>query len=745
MNANPQNTSTSPTSAHSRNPIVRSVVGFILFLVVALTAYSIYMALYEPDPQETVILGQTKIASGSRTGLRVLVRNRLSGRPVRGTRVELSLRGKTAGIVKLGTFQTDSNGSLVDAINIPEIPAGEYQLIVDATSSLGRDHVVKKVDVQRPARVLLSSDKPVYQPGQTIHLRSLILDGRTEKPFSNEQVTYEISDAKGNKVFKETRTTSAFGIASADFVLASELNPGRYEIRALAGATSTERTIEIKRYILPKFKIQITTDKPCYLPGETVSGWVLANYFFGKPVGDATVKLTAATFQEKPVVVGEQQGRTNAAGKYSFQFVLPDFFVGMPQNNEQAFLDLTAEVRDTPGHVEEKALSLSVAQNELEVTAIPEAGALIPGVENILYVLTAYPDGRPVACKVFLNGTSHQSDAQGVCEVKLVPTDVNQSFEIQALDQAGKKRRLTYRSNRTTPAFLLRSDKAVYQAGQTARISVFSPDKNNTVFIDVIKDGQTVLTKSISLNNHKAEYALGLPVSLVGALKLNAYVITESGEDRGCSRIIYVNPALGLQITARLSQAVYRPGEIAKLDFSVTDAEGNPAPAALGIVAVDESVFALHENRPGLLKQFLDVEGQLLKPRYQIKFFDYPAQLFETQNQTQAAAYLASLEESRAGPSLDGLVRNGYIPQRLIEQVRAMRGTPAYEKYRSDPQYADAVRLLEGGQESTVSANRPARLSFKRWRPIARRTSRVFSGASRLDFSACSSSLRFCC
>src|SRR5439155_252935 len=147
-----------------------------------------------------------------------------------------------------------------------------------------------------------------------------------------------------------------------------------------------------------------------------------------------------------------------------------------------------------------------------------------------------------------------------------------------------------------------------------------------------------------------------------------------------------------------LSQAVYRPGEIAKLDFSVTDAEGNPAPAALGIVAVDESVFALHENRPGLLKQFLDVEGQLLKPRYQIKFFDYPAQLFETQNQTQAAAYLASLEESRAGPSLDGLVRNGYIPQRLIEQVRAMRGTPAYEKYRSDPQYADAVRLLEGGQ-----------------------------------------------
>jgi len=58
------------------------------------------------------------------------------------------------------------------------------------------------------------------------------------------------------------------------------------------------------------------------------------------------------------VVVSDQQGRTDAAGKYSFQFVLPDFFVGMLQKNEQAFLDLTAEVRDTAGHVEAKALSL---------------------------------------------------------------------------------------------------------------------------------------------------------------------------------------------------------------------------------------------------------------------------------------------------------------------------------------------------------------------------------------------------
>src|ERR1051326_3338461 len=702
MNATPQYSPTSQPSGPARphNSIFISVVGIVLLLVASVAAYSIYIAVHEPDLQETVILGQTRIASGSPAGLRVLVRNRTSGKPVEGAKVELSLRGKSARTVRLGTFQTDSKGSLVDSISIPEIPPGEYQLIVQAASSLGRDQVVQKVDVQHPARILLSPDKPIYQPGQTMHLRSLILNGRTEKPFAAEAVTFEISDPKGNKVFKETRKASGFGIASVDFVLASELNLGRYEIRALAGATSTERTIEVKRYVLPKVKTQIATDKTCYLPGETVSGSVTVNYFFGKPVGDATVKLTAATFQERPVVLSEHQGRTDGTGKYSFQFALPDFLVGMPQKNEQAFLDLTAEVRDTAGHVEEKTLSLAVSKHELAVTAIPEAGALVPGVENVLYVLTAYPDGRPAVCRVFLDGTSHQSDAQGLCEIKLVPADINQQFELQALDQAGRKRKLMYRSetNRLTPTFLLRSDKAIYQAGQTARITVLSREKNNTVFIDVIKDRQTVLTKSISSKNHKAEYALALPASLVGALKLNAYVITENGEDRGCSRIICVNPAWGLQIAANLSQAIYRPGEIARLDFSVTDAEGRPAPAALGIAAVDGSVFALHENRPGLLKQFLDVEGELLKPRYQIKFFDHPSQLFETQNQTRAAAYLASLEEQRSGPSLDELVKSGYITQRLVEQARAMRGMPAYEKYRTDPQHAAAVRLLEGAQ-----------------------------------------------
>ena len=686
-------------NARPRNPIMRLTVGVILTFVLAVVAYSIYVAEHEPDPQETVVLGQTKLAAGSPAALRILVRNCVSGKPVNGAVVELSLRGKDS-TVKLGAFLTDVAGSIAAPIAIPDLPPGPYELILESKSSLGRDRVVKKVELQHPARVLLSSDKPLYQPGQTIHLRSLSLNGRSQKPLAGEAVTFAVKDPKGNQVFQETRPSSKFGIASVDFVLASELNLGRYEVSATAGAAATERTVEVKRYVLPKFKIHLAAGQPYYLPGQTVSGSVQANYFFGRPVSGATVRLTATTSQEQPVVIQELQGRTDGDGKYSFQFALPDFLAGLPQPHEPACLDLKAELRDPAQQVAETTLSLSVARSVLELTAVPEAGALVPGIENLLYVLTAYPDGRPAVCRVFVDGTAYQSDAQGVSLIRLVPQAAYRPIDIQAIDSGGTRARTAYLpdTNAPTPAFLLRSDQAVYQAGQSARITIVSPEKQNTVFIDVLKDNQTVLTRSVALENHQASYSLALPPALVGTLKLNAYLITQTGEDRGCSRTIYVQPASDLRVATKLSQAVYRPGEVAKLDFTVTDAEGRPAPSALGIVAVDESVLTLHEDRPGLLQPFPGVAGELLMPCYQIKRFDCPSRFLSgaAENQALAQAYFASLDRQPAGLEVDELVKNGYISRQLVEHARDLRGTEAYEKYRKDPQYAEITRLLEG-------------------------------------------------
>ena len=57
-------------------------------------------------------------------------------------------------------------------------------------------------------------------------------------------------------------------------------------------------------------------------------------------------------------------------------------------------------VTDLAQHSETSSLSFPVAQHSLVIEAMPEGGQFRPGVENILYVLTSYPDGTPAPSRL---------------------------------------------------------------------------------------------------------------------------------------------------------------------------------------------------------------------------------------------------------------------------------------------------------------------------------------------------------
>ena len=220
----------------------------------------------------------------------------------------------------------------------------EAQIIVETESPVGQDRVEQSVTTLRDYRLLLTSDKPLYQPGQTIHMRALALSTFDLTPARGAIVDFLVEDPKGNKVFRQSVTASDFGVAATDFTLADMVNQGDYKLSVSIGADTgglqtrlhTEKTVEVRPYVLPKFGVEVSTDRSFYLPGERLEGVVQADYFFGKPVALGEVQVVGSVWEIERTVVVDLRGQTDENGTYEFSFDLPEYFAG-------AGLDVTAE------------------------------------------------------------------------------------------------------------------------------------------------------------------------------------------------------------------------------------------------------------------------------------------------------------------------------------------------------------------------------------------------------------------
>src|SRR5213079_2569892 len=75
-----------------------------------------------------------------------------------------------------------------------------------------------------------------------------------------------------------------------------------------------------------------------------------------------------------------------------------------------------------------------------------------------------------------------------------------------------------------------------------------------------------------------------------------------------------------LKIDVKAEKDEYLPGENGRIRFQVTDQQGKPAAAALGVIIVDEAVYALQEMQPGLEKVYFTLQEELMKPQAQAVF-----------------------------------------------------------------------------------------------------------------------------
>jgi uncharacterized protein YfaS (alpha-2-macroglobulin family) len=579
------------------------------------------------SPYEVRLEGPSTVATGKSTSYRVLARNTRTGAPVEGIPLQLTV-SKDGTTPRVFTGISSATGDAVFPVSADD--AGDYQVSAGATVlPLTATTVTDTVKVQTAgAKLLLTSDKPIYQPGQVLHLRALALSPGGDQPIAGTDARFEIEDGKGNRIFKKPVTTDSFGVAATTFTLGTMVNQGTFKLRVVLGDTKSEKTVTVSPYTLPKFDVALGTDKPWYRPGEIIAGTIDARYFFGKTVSGGDVSLEASTLDVGQTLFQKVLGKLDAQGHYQFSVQLPSVLTGTPLQQGKGTADLHVTVTDTAGQQAQKDIAVVVSSSGLQIALVPESTGIVPGVDNDMLLFVDDPLGAPVANAAVQvhtpDGTASMlnTDAFGQADFHWTATaDASTTMfgvNVSLPGAPPASQEFTFQTQSGKQHLVVRTDKALYQLGDTVQVDLQTTDDERSIYVDWLNGGQTVDMRTLQPEHGVAHFSMNVDNTLKGSNQIEAYVVDDDGNVVRAGRTIFARGDGSLVVSMSTDQPTYAPGQPAKLTFSVEDETGRPAVAALGVQIVDQAVFSLIDARPGLLKSFFELEDTYAKPQYEI-------------------------------------------------------------------------------------------------------------------------------
>jgi uncharacterized protein YfaS (alpha-2-macroglobulin family) len=204
---------------------------------------------------------------------------------------------------------------------------------------------------------------------------------------------------------------------------------------------------------------------------------------------------------------------------------------------------------------------------------------------------------------------------------------------------------------------------------------------------------------------------------MAGTLDFSAYLFGRDARPVGDHRLVFVQPADELKIEAKAENAVYKPGDEARIRFRVTNTRGEAVQAALGLQVVDEAVFALAEKQPGFAKVFFYLEQEVLKPRYEIHSIGMP----EIVEPVEQARVEQRDRAARALFSATEMVNTNKFETEVGRTLPQNKFWEYAQRYRT--QFDDQIRrltprdLTKGETKVRDSWGNNLRIDHERWGP----------------------------
>jgi CD109 antigen len=507
----------------------------------------------------------------------------------------------------------DGKGTV--SLEIPKVADGKYEIQVKGGAFSDK----ASISVERSFLVFVETDKPIYKPGQTIHMRALTLDPEL-KP-TTEPVTVDVLDAKGIKIFHTSMTTDDYGMAGVDLPLSEEPNFGVWKINVITEKAKNQLDVRVEEYVLPKYEVKVDLPKEWFLVSEPIKGNIGAEYSFGKPV-KGEVQIVATKY------VGQWQQYATLTkeidGQIDFELPAAQYVAGTPASGGQGNvqLDITVTEKST-GYVEKTSRLLTVAQSSVNLQLIPEGSAFKPGLPFNVLVLTETPGNQPIDSKVsatitymnekfedFKTEKKDISTSKGKALLELAPPAEAIALMIEANSGDAYASQTIQSSYSPSGNFihLEQTTEGTPKVGQKISFKVYSTNRAVNFYYEVLSRGTVVFSDYTT----STDITLSTTPLMAPASKLLVYQILPNAEVAADYLPFQVEAAYPQQVTAQFSKEEAKPAEDIQLNIK-TDGR-----AKVGIAAVDKSVFILAENRLNLQQVFDELERLYMEPQAEI-------------------------------------------------------------------------------------------------------------------------------
>ncbi len=534
-------------------------------------------------------------------------------------RVEVALLKSGETIVR---EQGSIDGKGVIELAIPDVEEGDYEIMVKGNGFEDK----ASVRVERSLLIFLESDKPIYKPGQTIHIRVVTLNSEL-KPVS-ESVAVEILDAKGIKIFRQEIATDDYGLASLELPISAEPNLGTWKIKAAAEETKTQLDVRVERYVLPKYEVRAELPREWFLVSEPITGRVLSEYSFGKPVtGELEIRASRYVGQ------WEEYATFSKAISFETDFELPPvgYVAGVPEAGGMGNVMLEITVMETAtGYEEETSRLLTVADSPVNIQIIPEGSVFKPGLPFSFLIITETPDNQPLEAEIAVEVTYLDDEFddiktdemevetnKGKAIVEVTPPKnsvalVIESFELTPVSttepaSAAKMLEASY-SPSGDFIHVEQIDDVLPQVGEEIRFRIYSTREAANFYYEVVARDKVVFSDY----TREREIAFQTTPLMAPGAKLLVYQILPNSEVAADYLPFKVEADYPHAVSVGFSSGEASPGEVVTINI---ETEGK---AKVGLTAVDKSVFILAENRLNLQQVFSELERLYMEPQVEL-------------------------------------------------------------------------------------------------------------------------------